>query len=212
MAPLLGERTSSRENNFDLVRLGAAAMVVVSHSWSLTGRPEPWLLGDTLSGLGVVVFFAISGFLIARSWDLDRRVHAYVVKRFLRLWPALAVVVLVSALVVGPLAAHRPFHPYLASGTTTYIASNLALSTRNGIPGTFPYNPTAGSLTGTLWTLPVEVKAYALLLLLAFLGLVRRPLALLALVAALAGVLRWPPDYQHGFIGGWLEAPCRRSC
>jgi peptidoglycan/LPS O-acetylase OafA/YrhL len=207
MGPLLGERTSSRENNFDLVRLGAAALVVVSHSWSLTGRAEPGLVGNTLGGLAVLIFFAISGFLIARSWDLDRRVHAYAVKRFLRLWPALAVVVVVSGLVVGPLTAKRPFHPYIASGTTTYVASNMVLSTHNRIHGTFADNPVPGMITGTLWTLPVEVKAYALLLLLGLLGLVRRPVMLFALLVVLAWVLRSPPDYQYGIIGRWLEAP-----
>jgi peptidoglycan/LPS O-acetylase OafA/YrhL len=205
--PLLGERASSRQNNFDLVRLGAAALVVVTHCWSLTGRPEPQFLGNTLGTLGVVIFFAISGFLIARSWDLDRRAHAYAVKRFLRLWPALAVVVIVSALVVGPLTTKRPFHPYLVSGTSSYITSNLALRTRNGIHGAFAGNPVGGGITGTLWTIPVEVKAYALLLVLALLGLVRRPLMLVALVVALAWVLRSPPDYQHSIVGRWLEAP-----
>lgn len=207
MGPLLGECTSSRDNNFDLVRLGAAALVVISHSWSLTGRAEPALLGNTLGGLAVLIFFAISGFLIARSWDLDRRVYAYTVKRFLRLWPALAVVVIASALVVAPLTAKRPFHPYIASGTTTYVASNIVLSTHNRIHGTFADNPVPGIVNGTLWTLPVEVKAYALLLLLGLLGLVRRPLMLFALLVVLAWVLRSPPDYGHGIVGRWLEAP-----
>jgi peptidoglycan/LPS O-acetylase OafA/YrhL len=207
MGPLLGERASSRDNNFDSVRLAAAALVVVSHSWSLSGRAEPQFVGNTLGGLGVLIFFAISGFLIARSWDLDRRVHAYAVKRFLRLWPALAVVVILSALIVGPLTAERPFHPYIASGTTSYVASNMVLNTHNRIPGTFADNPVPGSITGTLSTLPVEMKAYALLLLLGLLGLARRPLMLFMLLVVLASLLRSPPDYQHGIIGRWLEAP-----
>ena len=63
----LGERTGDRANNFDVLRLVAAVMVLVSHSFALSGQGEPHLGGLALGTLGVVVFFGISGFLIARS-------------------------------------------------------------------------------------------------------------------------------------------------
>ncbi len=52
----------NRSNNFDAVRILAALAVLVSHQYALTGRPEPVVRGaDTLGGLGVLVFFSISG-------------------------------------------------------------------------------------------------------------------------------------------------------
>ena len=62
-------------NNFDFLRFAAATMVVVSHSYALLGLAEDrvWLgMHFGLGGLGVGIFFVISGFsrlgkLCARS-------------------------------------------------------------------------------------------------------------------------------------------------
>ena len=55
----------SRDNCFDLLRTLAAFAVLFSHSFALSGLPEP-LIGykSTLGNLAVWVFFAISGYLI----------------------------------------------------------------------------------------------------------------------------------------------------
>ena len=60
-------------NNFHLIRLGAALLVVFAHSFHLLLRAgdEPvgqWFIWLDASLLGVTTFFFISGFLIARSW------------------------------------------------------------------------------------------------------------------------------------------------
>lgn len=58
-----------RNNCFDIIRLFAAIIVIISHQYSLSGLTEPTFLGmTTLGGLGVIIFFAISGFLITKSW------------------------------------------------------------------------------------------------------------------------------------------------
>ena len=101
----LAERVGSRRNNFNALRLIAALMVLVSHCFALTNHTEPLgsISGETLGELGVSIFFAISGFLIARSWCDDPVIGRFLLKRALRLIPALVVAVLVTALVVGPL-------------------------------------------------------------------------------------------------------------
>ena len=65
-----------RHNNFDALRLVAAAAVVFSHSFLIvegTQDHEPliWLTGNqSILGLvGVFVFFAISGFLVTQSFE-----------------------------------------------------------------------------------------------------------------------------------------------
>ncbi|WP_449425032.1 hypothetical protein [Rhodanobacter lindaniclasticus] len=50
----------------------AAGMVLCSHQFALTGRAERRPFGLlTLGTLGVLVFFAVSGYLVAQSWDRD---------------------------------------------------------------------------------------------------------------------------------------------
>ena len=57
-----------RQNNFDLVRVLAALFVLISHQHALNGLPEPTFLNvHTIGGLGVLIFFSISGFLVAQS-------------------------------------------------------------------------------------------------------------------------------------------------
>lgn len=56
---------SSRDNNFDLLRLGAAIAVLASHCYPLTASGEDPLqrwTGHTGGELGVTIFFAISGY------------------------------------------------------------------------------------------------------------------------------------------------------
>lgn len=46
-----------RNNCFDIIRLFAAIIVIISHQYSLSGLTEPTFLGmTTLGGLGVIIF------------------------------------------------------------------------------------------------------------------------------------------------------------
>ncbi len=61
-------------DNFTALRLALAVAVVISHAFSVgTGRhvdePLTVLTGYTLGEHGVNGFFAVSGFLVAMSWD-----------------------------------------------------------------------------------------------------------------------------------------------
>jgi peptidoglycan/LPS O-acetylase OafA/YrhL len=179
----LAERSRSRDNNFDVLRLAAAVLVLVAHSWALTGRAGPTFPGAGLVVMGVPIFFAISGFLIARSWHLDPRAGAFVVKRVLRLWPALLVVLVFSAFVLGAAVTDRTLGDYFSSPKVTqYLIDNARLHTTFILPGVFDHNPGSDGVNGSLWTLPAEVKAYAIVLALGVAGLLRRPLMVLAVL------------------------------
>ena len=85
-----------------MLRLVAATLVLVSHSFVVVGAAEPFV-GHFLQGtLGVDIFFAISGFLVAKSWFSQPRLRAFAVKRGLRIGPALAMLTLALALGLGP--------------------------------------------------------------------------------------------------------------
>ena len=93
-----------RDNNFDLLRLVAAASVIFSHSFLIaegTENHEPLILlthRQSILGLaGVFVFFAISGFLVTASYETSPSPLRYLAKRALRIFPGLFAALLVSA-------------------------------------------------------------------------------------------------------------------
>lgn len=181
-------RVGSGSNNFDLLRLGAAALVFLSHGFLVNGIADPViaLTGDeTLGDMGVTAFFGISGFLVARSWCRDPRLVRFLTKRALRIVPGLWAVVVLSALVVGPLFTVQPLGSYFASGETwSYIAGNGAFHTSLFLPGVFRGNPHDG-VNGSLWTLPLELEAYLAVALLGLAGAFRRAGAVAAAAIAL---------------------------
>ena len=92
-------------NNFDFLRFVFAILVVVSHSYPLSGDNESsqWIYKITngqlvLAQIGLSGFFVISGYFIFQSLQRSKSILDYLKKRFLRLFPALSVVLLLSIL------------------------------------------------------------------------------------------------------------------
>ena len=71
-----------------------AIVVIYSHSFALIGSPQPELLGIDLGTIAVRVFFALSGYLITKSWIRNPSLRDFTAKRALRLLPALAAAIL----------------------------------------------------------------------------------------------------------------------
>lgn len=172
----LAEMLKSRDNNFNFIRMLAAFFVLVSHSYPLSlgaAEVEPLVaqLGISLGGLGVFTFFCISGFFISLSYERSKTKIDFVVARFLRLYPALLVVLVVSALVIGPLFTELTAHDYFSSKEVhRYITGNLKLKDIHfQLPGLFQDNPYPG-INGSLWTLYYEVLLYALVFALGVIG------------------------------------------
>lgn len=174
---LLSQRLGDRENNFDLLRLLAAWGVLVSHSYAVVGRAEPLNQFNTsLGNVGVLVFFAVSGLLIRRSWELDPSPRDFWIKRALRLLPGLAVVALVTAFVLGPLVTRDSLGTYFSSVEPWVYPLRIVAMMPFGadLPGVFRDSIYGHSVNGPLWSLPVEVFAYLGLFLLGASGLLRR--------------------------------------
>ncbi len=177
-----------RRNNFDVLRLAAASIVLVSHSFIVGGHHEPHIGHFPLGTLGVEIFFAISGFLVAKSWFAEPRLRAFAVKRGLRIMPALIVCVLALAFVLGPAVTTHSVGSYAGDRATyAYPADSIVAVPTGGtvrdiglhLPGVFEDHATS-AVDLSLWTLPIEVQAYIALAVLGALGLLSGMLPLVA--------------------------------
>lgn len=194
------------------MRLLAAALVLFGHSFVLTaGRQsvetvDPlsrWLMlhvafGETTHEFAVNLFFVISGFLVAFSFQRTGSLRAFVVSRALRIFPAAA---FCSAISVGFLALFStlPIEIYFTSEQTLeFLVKNAILySIEYQLPGVFLDNPYPGVVNGSLWTLPLELRCYIGLTLLGLTGLLKRKrlfnvvLAVFAVSVAVPGWSDW---------------------
>lgn len=144
----------NRDNAFNLLRLAAAMLVFFSHESLTAGSPV------VLPGyFGVYVFFIISGFLIARSWDRRSSAVQYFGNRGLRILPGLWAVVLITTFVIGPLATNLPLSEYFSDSLTWRYLLNLLFDLQRTLPGVFHANP-SHVVNVPLWTLTHEAIFY----------------------------------------------------
>jgi len=154
-------------------------------------------------GVAVLVFFSISGFLVAQSWDSDPRPLPFMARRLLRVWPALAVAVALTAVVLMPLVGAMPWREYFSDPLFTRYFRILRFSNQLVLPTGFEGNPLGRIVNGSLWTIPIEVKCYVVLAVLGTAGLLRpRWRGVLAAAALVVGVVYlWTPPaaLQHPY-------------
>ncbi len=192
-------------NNFGLIRLALAVLVIFCHSFGMatSGGHDPlsrWSRSQMDSGaLAVDWFFAISGFLIASSWMQTGTFGAYLRKRALRIFPGFAAAVLFCILLVGPLGgAHLA--TYFRDPQTYRFGQILLLrdvgTSVNNLPGVFQANFNGRTVDSSLWTIRYEFSCYLLIPLLAACGLLRRRWLLLTLFLSLLAAF-------HHFAGGF---------
>lgn len=144
-------------------------LVLYGHSFIFLGLPEPLFMQWTpLGPLGVFIFFAISGYLVAQSWARDPHVLRFLVRRVLRIFPALAVCTVLSVGLLGPALTSLPLEDYFSHQYTRGYFSNIALYITYHLPGVFANNRVPHAVNGSLWSLPVEFAMYLGLTVLGF--------------------------------------------
>ena len=175
MAPIEAQAivmpATDHHNNLTALRWFAAGLVLYGHAFVFLGLPEPLFLQWVPMGpLGVYIFFAISGYLVAQSWERDPHVLRFLAKRALRIFPGLAVCTLLSVLVLGPLLTTLDAGTYWRNEHTRGYLTNMALYITYHLPGVFANNRLPHAVNGSLWSLPVEFFMYLLLALLGLLA------------------------------------------
>lgn len=209
--PRLGERLGHGADNALLLRHLAATLVIYGHAYALT-TPVPGSAGDLLSQLipgfyagsvGVCIFFALSGCLITRSWLRHPNLLRFARARFLRIYPAYLLCLLLSIGVFGPLFSDLPLSDYFAHAQThAYLVRNVDLvGLAYALPEVFARNPLPEIINGSLWSLALEVRLYLVVALLGVLGILARPriFALLILAYLVLNLGNWivaAPDHQ----------------
>lgn len=157
-------------NNFDLLRILFAWFVIISHSYVLNGlgATDPLFEATNqtflFSFIGVKGFFIISGYLIFKSMMVSKSIPEYLIKRTLRIFPALAVVLLVTLVAVFFIypAGITPF--FYNKEVYAYFIGNLILFKPHFfITGVFS-NLMSPAINGSLWTIEYEFFFYLFIL------------------------------------------------
>ncbi|CAI1574797.1 Acyltransferase family [Serratia proteamaculans] len=167
---LISDALKRENNNFDLIRLAAAVMVIISHAYAINridGFIEPLYKIThltTMAEIAVKVFFFISGLVVTNSMLKSKSVIKFIQSRALRIFPAYLVVILVTALFIGPIVSQLKYYEYFSSHEPyLYILKNIQLDTYYTLPGVFEHTKNKfglNSVNGSLWTIPYEIAAY----------------------------------------------------
>jgi peptidoglycan/LPS O-acetylase OafA/YrhL len=205
-------RKSTRNHQFDLLRILFATLVLLSHAPEITdGNASRELFHRftrtpmTFGALGVDGFFVLSGYLIVQSWLGDPEFFNFLRKRVLRIFPGYLVAVVLSTVAVGMLA---PGVAHFFRGLDVQFLKSIALLSSPATPPVFPGQPYA-MVNGAMWTIGYEFRCYVLVALLGLCGLLRRPIPVLLVTTVLLSSLLFPapfgsmhrPRHMEAFVG-----------
>lgn len=193
-------------NNFDLIRLMAALMVMLGHSYGIQGGEMESMLRfshlESFGSLAVYAFFMISGMLVSASFVNQPSTIRFIGLRMLRIWPGAMVCAAFIGLVVGSIFSGLPVLTYLSDARTfRWLFHNIALIDPVGgsLPQVFDGNHLKSLVNATVWTLPVELKCYVIVLVAGLLGCIgsrRRTVVVVALVGVVFAIFaNHPPKY-----------------
>jgi peptidoglycan/LPS O-acetylase OafA/YrhL len=165
----LAEASAQAQDNFLLLRLLAASLVIYGHGAPISGDSSRmdlflWLGWGSYSGaLAVNAFFVISGFMIAGSYLRRQHLPSFLWARLLRIYPAYLFCLVGSAYVLGSIFTSLPLADYLRDRQVLhYVTKNIELSKYLAyyLPGVFTDQQLHGAINGSIWTLPAEVRMY----------------------------------------------------
>ena len=155
----------SFENNiFDIIRYYAMLQVMINHMAEHFKLQLPTVLQALIKFQGVVILFALSGYLTAASLDRDSMngdidKPKFLRKRFFRIFPEYWLCVLINTVVIFMLYSPKP---NLKEGLIYVITQFGCL---NFYTGDWLRGYGVGAPNGSLWTILVELEFYVIILL-----------------------------------------------
>jgi len=145
-----------RNNNFDLIRLVLAVLVGFAHWNFLTNLNNESIIFD-FSKIAVDGFFIISGFLIFWSYDNNNNTLYFYIKRFFRIFPLYAILIILQTLVFILISDENIIQVIKYFFVNIIFLNFLSPSVGN----TFD-SLAINAINGSLWTLKNEVFFYLL--------------------------------------------------
>ncbi len=185
----------SHRNNFNFLRIFAAVLVAVTHSYAITGHAQTEFLhlltngNFYLSSIGLYIFFFTSGYLVSLSAANSKSPLIFLKKRVLRIYPALIIVVIVSVFIAGPLLTRFSARQYFTDADTwKYLWTSSGFKIRFRLPGVFEESgfPMTG-FNGSLWSIGLELELYTLLFILLLAGIFKNRKWLIVVLIILFG-------------------------
>lgn len=155
------------ENSFDVLRLFSALQVMLMHFNGYYFKLNEGQV-NTVTDVyrycirffpGVVVLFALSGFLIAYSYEKNKNAKVFITKRMKRIYPSLWIQSIVNFIVIFILAREILDKSMIKWGITQFIG---VAYTPNCLK-----NFATGSANGALWTVFTELQLYIVYLVIA---------------------------------------------
>jgi peptidoglycan/LPS O-acetylase OafA/YrhL len=209
----------NRTSGFDYLRILLSVSIICWHSIS-TSYGSQFELTIWRSPLGVLMhftlpmFFVLSGFLVAASLDRCDTLISFFGLRILRIVPALAVEITLSALVLGPILTTKDLQSYFTSQEFFVYFLNMVGYIHYYLPGVFLANIVPRTVNAQLWTIPFELQCYLALGALSVVGIVNKKGGiLLVTVIAAQGVwvlhaLKQGDDGSSGGASGAVLVLC----
>lgn len=152
----------SKDNNFNIIRWIGIVLVLYGHQFILLGMAPPVIWGNPIQGLGVNILFAISGYLVYKSYKNSRGFGEYLKKRIVRIFPMLIFIVILTVF-IGAFFTTVDNKTAYFKYSLSYVIYNCLLSPRFELPGVFIENYYPAAVNGSLWTLPIEFACYLIL-------------------------------------------------
>ncbi len=149
-------------NNFTMIHIVAAVMVIVGHQFALMGvGQDVQIMGITIHIVGVRILFLVSGYLVCGSFLRSSNVGKYIIKRITRIYPPLILCLVITTLFMR-LVTNNP--EWYWQSALNYFLYNIEMRPKFDLAGVFETSPYPYAVNGSLWTLPIELVMYLILI------------------------------------------------
>ena len=140
-----------------MIHIVAAIMVIVGHQFALMDLGQNvQILGRPIHEMGVRILFLVSASFLRSS-----SIGKYLIKRLARIYPPLLLCLIITVLFMRLVTNNAG--DYWESALK-YFLYNLEMRPKFDLVGCFDNNPYAYAVNGSLWTLPIELALYFVLI------------------------------------------------